>query len=114
MMEPWLYELDELRWIDRETGLQCMLKRSRLGTLNGYVASPKHIPDDELEVHGGVTFSGILPDFEYCIGFDTAHAGDYTPGLPTLNGPKEYKNMLYVIREVTCLAAQIQEKTKWR
>lgn len=58
---------------------------------NGYVAIPpdhkyhgKHYDDLDIEVHGGLTFTGNahlfpdqdLPDSYWVIGFDTAHYGD--------------------------------------
>lgn len=54
----------------------------------GYVAIPKGHPfygkdycdiEDKIEVHGGITFGGKLRNFEgRWIGWDYAHAGDYT------------------------------------
>lgn len=54
----------------------------------GYVAVPKNHPfygkdyfdiENDIEVHGGLTFSGRLKDSnDYWFGWDYAHAGDYT------------------------------------
>ena len=54
-----------------------------IGTINGYVEIPKdnplygkHYDEIDIKCHGGLTFSGEMGDFEYCIGFDTNHLGD--------------------------------------
>ena len=54
----------------------------------GYVSIPKNHPfygksywdiEDQIEVHGGLTFSGKLHGFEgLWFGWDYMHAGDYT------------------------------------
>ena len=35
---PWRDEPDKLSWIDKATGMPCIILRARLGTLSGYVA----------------------------------------------------------------------------
>lgn len=111
---PWENEPDELRFTDEATGLECYICRhSEIGHLNGYVIIPKDnvlyganlFDNPDIKVHGGVTFSGIMPinDFilewhantitmqeviygpninEYCIGFDCAHYNDLIPDDP--------------------------------
>ena len=72
------------------------------GTFNGYVGVPKGHPlynkdyhdkrIENLEVHGGVTFSGKWDEPElnselWWIGFDTAHHTDITPGIDRMLPP---------------------------
>ena len=87
---------------------------------------------DKLEVHWGVTFANECggeichapqpgePEHVWWIGFDTAHSGDFSPGLEAtvtrICGPREsrfagsvYRDVGYVIREVESLAAQLEE-----
>lgn len=33
----------------------------------------------EIDVHGGITFAGELFDCGWCVGFDMAHAEDFSP-----------------------------------
>ena len=41
---PWSKEADKLTWVDPETGLHCIIRRSALGFLSGYVAVPRRHP----------------------------------------------------------------------
>jgi hypothetical protein len=72
---PWDDEPDKIQWVDRETGLDCLIVRNRLGALCGYVGLPPEHPchgadydavrrpeDDEdgydyIDVHGGLTYA---------------------------------------------------------
>lgn len=38
-------------------------------------------PESMLRVHGGLTYSGKVDDGGWRYGFDTAHCGDYSPGM---------------------------------
>jgi hypothetical protein len=105
---PWNHEPSKIQWVDKATGLPCLIVRSpHLGHLCGYagvyLGHPLHgvqadkTPD--LSVHGGVTFAagcahgkdesqGIchIPepgtsDDVWWIGFDCAHLGDLSPGM---------------------------------
>ncbi len=81
MRGEWDDEADKVQWTDEETGLPCLIVRSSLGALCGYVGVPtshpwfgldyedctlsecpdkqcSHDVDSELEAHGGITFSG--------------------------------------------------------
>lgn len=107
---PWRQEPDKAQWVDRETDLDCLIVRNRLGALCGYVGVPSDHPlhgkgdynDDDyvaLDVHGGITFAAAchedgpvessichvpLPgrsDDIWWLGFDTAHSGDLVPGM---------------------------------
>ena len=128
---PWQDEPDREEFVHAE--LRCLVMRRR-GHLNGYVGTPKAHPyygmTDEmaepicdLDVHGGVTFIGsgkTLSETEdfWWIGFDTAHAFDYTPAVEeiihemNLKHPmpidyQEYRNFEYVMRETRNLAEQL-------
>lgn len=67
-----------------------------------------------IEVHGGLTFSGELPEMEgYWIGFDCAHSGDL---MPMSQGRDlweslgyTYKDMSYVEGELRHLIDQVKE-----
>jgi hypothetical protein len=65
----WDNEPDKKQWLDKTTGLPCLIVRNNYGTLCGYVGVPKSHPlhgkgyqslyDDniDIDVHGGLTFS---------------------------------------------------------
>lgn len=123
---PWDDEPDEAFWTDAATGFPCQARRGPLGQWNGYVGvSPGHrfydTESDELcdlEVHGGVTFSGTWSDDDlfHWIGFDCAHAGDVCPGMlvldPSMYG--EYRTLDYVRCECGRLASQLGAvDTRW-
>lgn len=78
-------------------GFKVVIKRMMYlgGQLNGYVRIPKahkfygkSYSDDvveDIECHGGLTFSGDLEDDgDWYIGFDTAHYQDYMPFMQML------------------------------
>lgn len=61
-------------------GLRCAMRRSPMGTLNGYARLPldhpcfgKHYDDIDVDVHGGLTYGC---DSYGWVGFDTMHFGD--------------------------------------
>ena len=77
----------------KHAGIECCIRVSPMGGLNGYVRLPKQltgnrqpsrehgwIGEEELaesfDVHGGITYG---PDEDGWIGFDTGHAGDIWP-----------------------------------
>lgn len=88
-----------LQW--EHAGLHCLILFHELtGCFNGYVGVTKGHPYfgkdyheegiENLEVHGGVTFTGTWVDVEdglWYIGFDTAHAMDVTPAIDALLPP---------------------------
>jgi hypothetical protein len=101
MSEPWKNEPNRKEW--RHAGFPCLIVRSHLGALCGYVGVPPGHPlfgDVErasglLSVHGGVTYGGTcrgpichkpLPGEAevFWFGFDCAHAWDVVPGLVEL------------------------------
>lgn len=118
---PWTHEPNEKHWVDPATGLHCCIKRHPdLLHLCGYVGVPTNHPAYgrdydalELSVHGDITHADFrsdspMPDL-WWIGFDCAHARDYSPGALHFYGatPKDYRDMEYATRECTELAAQL-------
>ena len=106
---PWMTEPDKRQWPDPATGLPCLIVRTHMGQLCGYVGVAEGHPlfgkqDGDggmpwLECHGGITFTdkcnpaetaehGIChipgvgePDHVWWFGFDAAHSGDFVPGM---------------------------------
>lgn len=70
-----------------ESGLRAVILLVRGSHHCGYVELPEHLgkphyddsPINELDVHGGVTYAGNLPEMDnkYVVGYDCAHYGDY-------------------------------------
>jgi hypothetical protein len=135
---PWLKEPDRLEWRDDATGLPCLIVRAEItGALCGYVGVPpghpahKNVltmPVEALEAHGGINYASKcsgpvchLPapgeaDEVWWLGFDCAHAWDYSPGLDAMSGMRlppgglmQYRDVEYVRREITELARQCAE-----
>ena len=131
---PWETEPDFLEFIDEGTGYRCFIRRNpELKHLCGYVELPKkhklygkdYINNEEifneLDVHGGVTYTNEIRfkqqnyTIDYVVGFDCAHAGDYSPySLPFLGMNKRianetYKDIDYVTNECKNLAKQLKE-----
>lgn len=103
---PWLTEPDKAQFVDPTTGLPCLIVRGPVGALCGYVGVPsshpafkKHYDDvPNIEVHGGLTFSGLCQpntrgeehgichvvdegedDKVWWLGFDCSHYNDFAP-----------------------------------
>lgn len=62
---PWRDEPDKKQWLDGATGLPCLIVRSPIGSLCGYVGLPaghdlhgKDYDSVDVDVHGGLTFAG--------------------------------------------------------
>lgn len=131
----WQDEPDKEQWIDKETGLPCLLVRSFSGALCGYVGVSRNHPaykkdwdDVEVEVHGGLTFAAkcdpspnarichVVEDGEddkvWWLGFDCAHAFDISPNhLKLFGGPlglQTYKDVDFVKNECASLAKQLK------
>lgn len=139
----WDREPDKRQWLDDATQLPCLIVRNNMGALCGYVGVSKGHPwfgegydevydlADGLEVHGGLTFAGpcqtggkichVVEEGEdddvWWLGFDCAHAGDYSPTanvdlrmmntfLDGFSAGETYRDMDYVTFEVTGLAQQ--------
>ncbi len=139
----WDDEPDKIQWRDPDTGLPCLFKRQTMCHLCGYVGIPpshalygKDCGDadaDELAVHGGITYGapcGEGPESEsvchvpgegeeenvWWLGFDCAHAWDFSPGTPSRSIPfqeegiaQKYKNVAFVKAECANLAKQLVE-----
>ena len=114
-------------WKDERTGLYCLVMRTTLGALCGYVGLPNEHPlyavhyleesFPDVNVHGGVTFSDRMTDREnlWWVGFDCSHYGDYVPGMASFMNPLNipsyekgvYRDMSYVRAECASLAEQL-------
>lgn len=160
---PWQSEPDKMQWIDEETNLDCLMVRGPHGSWCGYVGVMDGHPfykraynDDseptmyDLDVHGGVTFTDVCQDTNkehgvchvpaagrsdhvWWIGFDCAHAWDWSPKFdgdplgvipaPSLGAVARhlsdavdfgggfettYKDLDYVQQEIRSLAKQIK------
>lgn len=133
--EPWLREPNYLRWIDPATGYRCVIARSALGHLCGYVRVPRGHPLHgaallahtvaRLQVHGGVTSAGRLRGRRfkrgYWLGFDCGHYYDVVPVMEktfpmasTLFAKfyprRAYRTVQYVRTECAELAEQIAKR----
>ena len=139
---PWHDEPDKVQWPDPGTGLPCLAKRHpEQGFWCGYVGVPPGHPchgkdcnDVDVEVHGGLTYAapcdesadgrGIChvaglgePVHVWWLGFDCAHACDYSPAprpWTLRQGCKpfgeEYRDLGYVQDQCRQLAAQLAAK----
>lgn len=126
-MHPWdkfkqTYPYGKLQFTTK-VGYTGIIRITNLGTLCGYVVLPQDHPFFEknlcnfadtslfeLEVHGGVTFADYLDKDSYAIGFDCAHADDYTPKLGVGLFPQTWKDETFVRDEIEHLAKQLKEK----
>lgn len=95
---PWQQEPDEERF--EHEGFPCLIIRTLMGHLCGYVAVPPSHPwhgkgwsDVPVDVHGGITYAAKCDGGAIChvpkpgesddvwwLGFDHAHLGDFSPG----------------------------------
>jgi hypothetical protein len=126
---PWENEPDQVEWLDKATGYQCLIARNRLGAYCGYVFVPSSHPaygvDSgtlNLDAHGGITleesaedyYGSIVTSFDargmWMFGFDCAHCFDIIPAQAAWGtvGDK-YRDLAYVTAEVEGLAKQLQE-----
>jgi len=113
---PWWDEPDKVQWVDRATGLDCLINRNQMGAWCGYVGLPPGHPwrgagtYDQINatVHGGLTygprpcdeeapeghgichvpFPGRPADVAW-LGFDCGHAFDLSPVMATLYDDEE-------------------------
>lgn len=99
-------------------GYKYFIIPSLFGALNGYAELPKDWKDgdeDELIVHGGITFKGYVRDGSSkvkVIGFDTLHAFDDQKTRDLKNVERECKYMIDEMIEKTStnLALQISDE----
>lgn len=138
----WENEGKAYSFIDEETNYGCYIYRHpRMGHLCGYVDIPADHPlfgidyrnnifdmvIGNLEVHGGITFTGRLENFynnkelpsyldelhDWLIGFDCNHVNDYAPFRPyddsmLIAFDREYRDADYVANECKKLAKQLK------
>lgn len=101
-------------------GLDCLVLRSPLGTLNGYVKVPPEHPDaarlyndliDYVDVHGELTFGCRVKDGRW-VGFDTAHAGDAVPQLIFMRDLYGLPQRFHRLQEHTWTLAEVKAETE--
>lgn len=145
---PWETEPNHAEWTEElnGTGMRCRIRRNPItATLCGYVGVPKgHMfwglsGDTDLDsvnaencwqelhenTHGGLTYAQEGDDGYWYFGFDTAHLGDFAPGLvmSLLNadpkhklsdmfGSQTYKTWEFVDTEIHDLMQRIAELTE--
>lgn len=135
---PWQDEPDKAQWVDRETDLDCLIVRSPMGCLCGYVGIPETHPlfgsgydselTDNIDVHGGLTFAGSCDDSKgeahsichvplpgrsdkiWWLGFDCGHAGDVLPKLTSTTGMPIWEGDTY--RGVAYVIAECEQLAK--
>ena len=120
-----------LSFKDKATGYQCrMVRHISMGHWCGYVGIRKphtlfgkdYNYDEDLisrldEVHGGITFSGLLDQPEdsstWYFGFDCAHSGDIVPGGEYGFGGKGgvYRDVSYVKKHIKLLASLLHQSS---
>ena len=92
---PWHKEpMDQIVWNDPETGFNCIIWRSFMGSWCGYVGVAEKHPafgkdynSVDVNVHGGLTFGNYRDRFElalWWLGFDCNHYMDLAPGMLSL------------------------------
>lgn len=88
-----------------ESGLRAVILLVRDSHHCGYVEVPEHLgkpgydesPVMELNVHGGVTYAGELPEMDgkYVVGYDCAHYGDLMKCPEELKGTSMEHSFMY-------------------
>lgn len=143
----WDGEPDKAHWKDAATGFDCLAVRHEtsghwcgyVGVTDSHPAFGKDYDEVSVKVHGGLTFSGLCqettspergichipypgdPDRVWWLGFDCAHAWDYSPndqkmsderGYPfTIMSDASYRTLAYVQSECRDLACQLRDFT---
>ncbi len=135
----WDNEPDKKQFLDKKTNLPCLIHRGPGGAWCGYVGVDETHPlfkreysNDKfpgLDVHGGITFTGLCaekvesngrgichvvePDKKvWWIGFDCAHLGDICPAFENFGRwdfDVWYKNQSYAEQDCLKLAEQLME-----
>lgn len=135
------YKIDRTGWPSGEwddepdyeefihNNLRCVIRRTYMGALCGYVIVPNDHPSytvssDDLVVHGGVTFDERVSLLELkpieqmgftnvegtrIIGFNCHHYDDLVPGTSFAVSYGCYRNAEYVKDEVISLCEQIDQ-----
>lgn len=133
---PWDNEPDKVQWVDEATGLPCVIRRSPLGSLAGYVGVMD--PERNHPARSGkfcvpVTFGDYFwdprlyeePPFSHSvdygyhfvggdknlfyIGFHAGHDGDFCPAPPIRGNPRNYRDIGYVRDRCSELAGEIKK-----
>lgn len=88
-----------------QAGLRAVILLVRGSHHCGYVELPEHLgesgydesPIVELNVHGGVTYAGNLPEMDnkYVVGYDCAHYGDLMKCPEELKGTSMEHSFMY-------------------
>jgi hypothetical protein len=111
-----LAQSHEMRFITK-VGFPAYICKRAFGIWCGYVGVQKghsayaaHYDNVDVDVHGGLTFSGRLPYVKpndiWWLGFDCGHFDDFIPGLTGLPGRNRW-TLSEVRDEVEKLAAQL-------
>lgn len=127
---PWDKEtLDKAVWVDKATGLDCMIKRNGTGAWCGYVGLPSthsafgvQYWDVNVTTHGELTYSNHChgdichlhdgnEDETWWFGFDCCHSFDQAPLSIGSSNYGEYRTERYVINEVQKLAQSLKNYT---
>lgn len=134
----WDNEPDIIFWIDRDPDRYCVaLRNPQFGNWNGYVQivdGCNDMKEDDVNVHGGITYSGELPlgdramyDHIYVnigimepntfVGFDCNHIYDFSPGfsvspwtsmdMKSARAEGIYRNKEYIKKEIKKLSDQL-------
>jgi hypothetical protein len=127
----WNDEPDKVEWrSSTNPAFPCLIVRGYHGALCGYVGVDKNHPYygkhhdsiEDIEVHGGLIYSnkcqedGMIchvplnneSDDVWWLGFDCAHSDDYVPMIGQfVDRPTNYRNIEYVIDEISRLAEQL-------
>ena len=123
-MNPWNLEPDEEQFSYK--GFLCTVRRGTAGALCGYVGvgSEHKIFGygytnkifNDIEVHGGLTFSNYDGVGIWNIGFDCGHSWDIVPTIISMQHDHgvsvegaTYKDIDFVISEIKHLADQLEK-----
>ena len=106
---PWHHEPDLLMW--QHAGRLCLIRRTFLGHLCGYVQAAKmDYNEPAVDVHGGLTFGDEWPEWPgiFWLGFNCAQEGDLLP-VSICHEGETYRNLAYVIAQTEGLARQLMK-----
>lgn len=137
---PWQDEPDKEQWQDEATGYACLIKRSQMGALCGYVGVPEGHPwhgkdYDDVQTagggwpdpHGGLTYAASCqegpegqtvchvpapgePEPLWWLGFDCAHAWDISPALEAMRSMRIPDSSYKTIAYVKAECARLAEQ----
>lgn len=89
-------------------GRICVIRRVENLHLRGYVLVDDDVDSETIDCHGGITFDSKevhgFPTSNRYIGFDCAHAGDWSPA--NLSGV--YRDVGFVLGELYRITAQLK------